>query len=36
MVVLEELKVEISEQEKDQPIHQWVYQVLRSNIFKLH
>jgi DNA-binding GntR family transcriptional regulator len=36
MVVLEKLKVEISEQEKNQPIHQWVYQVLRSNIIKLH
>jgi GntR family transcriptional regulator, rspAB operon transcriptional repressor len=36
MVVLEKLNVEISEQEKNQPIHQWVYQVLRSNIIKLH
>lgn len=36
MVVLEKLKVEISEQEKNQPIHQWVYQILRSNIIKLH
>jgi DNA-binding GntR family transcriptional regulator len=36
MVVLEGLKVEIFEQEKNQPIHQWVYQVLRSNIIRLH
>ena len=36
MVVLEKLKVEVSEQEKNQPIHRWVYQVLRSNIIKLH
>jgi len=36
MVVLEKLKVEVFEQEKNQPIHQWVYQVLRSNIIKLH
>jgi len=36
MVVLEKLKVEILEQKKNQPIHQWVYQVLRSNIIKLH
>ncbi len=27
--------VEILEQEKNQPIHQWVYQVLRTNIIKL-
>jgi DNA-binding GntR family transcriptional regulator len=36
MVVLDKLKVEVFEQEKNQPIHQWVYQVLRSNIIKLH
>lgn len=36
MVVLEKLKVEVIEQEKNQPIHQRVYQVLRSNIIKLH
>ncbi len=29
-------KVEIIEREKNQPIHQWVYQVLRTNIIKLH
>lgn len=32
MVVLEKLKVEIFEQEKNQPIHQRIYQVLRSSI----
>jgi DNA-binding GntR family transcriptional regulator len=29
-------KVEILAKEKNQPIHQWVYQVLRMNIIKLH
>jgi DNA-binding GntR family transcriptional regulator len=35
MVVLEGLKVEVLRQEKNQPIHQWVYQVLRSSIIRL-
>jgi len=35
MVASERLQVEILEKEKNQPIHQWVYQVLRTNIIKL-
>lgn len=30
------MQVEILPQEKNQPIHQWVYQVLRTNIIKIH
>jgi DNA-binding GntR family transcriptional regulator len=35
MVASEGLQVEILEKEKNQPIHQWVYQTLRNNIIKL-
>ncbi|HUI73168.1 MAG TPA: GntR family transcriptional regulator [Spirochaetia bacterium] len=35
MVASEGLQVEILEKERNQPIHQWVYQVLRVNIIKL-
>jgi DNA-binding GntR family transcriptional regulator len=36
MVESEKINIEIIEQEKNQPIHQWVYQVLRTNIIELH
>ncbi|MGO9412816.1 MAG: GntR family transcriptional regulator [Spirochaetia bacterium] len=35
MVASEGLQVEILEKEKNQPIHQWVYQTLRNSIIKL-
>ncbi len=35
MVASGELQVEMLEKVKNQPIHQWVYQTLRSNIIKL-
>jgi DNA-binding GntR family transcriptional regulator len=35
MVASEGLEVEILEKEKNQPIHQWVYQTLRNNIIRL-
>jgi DNA-binding GntR family transcriptional regulator len=35
MVASGELQVEMLEKGKNQPIHQWVYQTLRSNIIKL-
>lgn len=35
MVASEALQVEILEKEKNQPIHQWVYQTLRNGIIKL-
>ncbi len=35
MVASGGLQVEILEKEKNQPIHQWVYQALRNNIIKL-
>jgi DNA-binding GntR family transcriptional regulator len=35
MVVSNQGGLEVIEQEKDQPIHRWVYQVLRTNIIKL-
>ena len=36
MAVNEASKFDIFEREKNQPIHQWVYQVLRYNILRLH
>jgi DNA-binding GntR family transcriptional regulator len=35
MVAAEGLQVEILKKEKNQPIHQWVYQTLRNSIIKL-
>ena len=36
MVASQNLSIDILEQEKHQPIHQWAYQVLRTNIIELH
>jgi GntR family transcriptional regulator, rspAB operon transcriptional repressor len=36
MVEAGTITIEIAERGKNQPIHQWVYQVLRTNIIELH
>ncbi len=36
MAIKEAAKFEVLEREKNQPIHQWVYQNLRFNIIRLH
>ena len=36
MVAAEKLNLEVFKQEKNQPIHQWAHQVLRTNMIELH